>query len=175
MSRNPTLAELPPHLRDMCIASAAARGIPLVLEHDPGSPHALPARKKTAHEITLERTGGKRRVAGKMNGIETAWAAELDRWIAAGTITTYVFEGLTLRLAEQWRYTVDFVVRLPDGRYAAYECKGFMHAKARGKLKMAAEQFSWLIAEWHLVRRDHKRWVVKRYEHTGHVVGRRSP
>lgn len=169
MTRNPTLAELPPHLRAKVEESARARGITLEASTTVATP------RKTAHDITLERSGGKRRVAGEMNGIETKFDEVLRARLAAGEISTYAFEGITLRLADGLRYTVDFLVRMPDGRFVAYECKGFLHDKARGKLKMAVEQFSWLIPEWHLVRRRNGAWDIRLARRAGHIRGERAP
>lgn len=51
-----------------------------------------------------------RHVPGSMNKSEDAFAQELDVRMAAGTVLKWEFENWTMRLADDCRYTPDFVV-----------------------------------------------------------------
>lgn len=79
--------------------------------------------------------------AGKMNKTEAEYAAELTCLQMAGEIQWYVFEGMTLKLADNTRYTPDFAVMRADGLIECHEVKGFWRDDARVKIKVAAELF----------------------------------
>lgn len=79
--------------------------------------------------------------AGKMNKTEAAYGAELSYLQMAGEIQWYAFEGLTFKLADNTRYTPDFVVMRADGLIECHEVKGFWRDDARVKIKVAADLF----------------------------------
>lgn len=75
-----------------------------------------------------------RRVAGTMNKTEAAYAIRLSgrRWR---------FEGVTLKLADDCRYTPDFMVIAEDDVIEFHEVKGHWRDDARVKIRVAAEKF----------------------------------
>jgi len=77
----------------------------------------------------------------KMNGTERAYAAHLALRQRAGEILWYEFEAITLKLAEDTRYTPDFPVLYADGTLGMIEVKGLMRDDAFVKLKVAAKLF----------------------------------
>lgn len=79
--------------------------------------------------------------AGTMNKTEAAYAAVLESEKVAGLILWYVFEGVTLKLANNTRLTPDFAVMGADGELQMREVKGFMMDDAWVKLKVAASLF----------------------------------
>ena len=81
------------------------------------------------------------RKPGVMNKTEAAYAAHLDQRKQAGEILTYHFEAYTLKLADNCRYTPDFMVLLPDGTMQFHEVKGYWMDDAKVKIKVAARQF----------------------------------
>jgi hypothetical protein len=84
----------------------------------------------------------------RMNQLESAYAAQLDLELRQGLILWWRFEGITLKLGDDCRYTPDFAVLAADGVLELRETKGFMRDDARVKLKVAAASFPfrcWLI------------------------------
>jgi hypothetical protein len=77
----------------------------------------------------------------RMNRTEARRAAELEAMRRAGEIQSWTFEGITLKLADDCRYTPDFFVRAADGTIRCEETKGFWRDDARAKIKMAARVF----------------------------------
>jgi len=81
-------------------------------------------------------------VAGQMNGTEREFAGMLDVRRAAGEVVCYWYEGVTLKLASDCRYTADFFVLLASGEMEVVEVKGgFVRDDARLKVKLAADRF----------------------------------
>jgi len=78
---------------------------------------------------------------GSMNGLERAFAQELERRCLAGEIASWRFQPLRLILAPATTYCPDFQVILPDGRLELVEVKGFWRDDARVKVKLAAALF----------------------------------
>lgn len=80
---------------------------------------------------------------GQMNGYERAYSEQvLEPQKLAGEILEYWFERFTLKLADDCRYTPDFLVQLMDGTLECHEVKGsFFEDDAKVKLKVAAEMF----------------------------------
>ena len=76
-----------------------------------------------------------------MNKTEAGYALLLEARKRAGQVQDYWFEGLTLKLAHDTRYTPDFFVVLADGSCELHEVKGFMRDDANVKLKVAARLF----------------------------------
>lgn len=104
------------------------------------------------------------RSAGKMNGLESAYASELRAQQAAGGLLWWGFETCKLRLATQTFYTPDFMVVAADGVVEFHEVKGFWRDDARVKLKVAAEQFP--MFRFLAVQRKKVSgpWVIERFD-----------
>ena len=82
--------------------------------------------------------------SGEMNKTEAAYAQVLEKEKFSGAILWYKFEGITLKLADNTRYTPDFVVMLANGELEVREIKGsltFMQEDAKVKIKVAAELY----------------------------------
>ena len=83
-----------------------------------------------------------RRIAGQMNNTEAEYADILNVKRAAGQVSEFWFECVTIKIAADCRYTPDFLVMLPDGSLEVHEVKGsFIRDDARVKLLAAAEKF----------------------------------
>jgi hypothetical protein len=80
---------------------------------------------------------GRRHVTGRMNGTE----AEYARLFLGNRV--WGFEAITLRLADDCRYTPDFWVLGDDDVLEFHETKGHWREDARVKIRSAAEQFPW--------------------------------
>ena len=77
----------------------------------------------------------------KMNSLEAAYERVLRRRKLVGEVIWYDFEGITLKLADDTRFTPDFPVLLASGFLEMHETKGRMREDAWLKLKMAAKGF----------------------------------
>lgn len=84
---------------------------------------------------------GQRQKYGTMNKMERDWSEVLNERIRAGTVVWWTFTGLTLKLAEDARYTPDFAVQLPGGEIVLHEVKGFMEEAAFVRAKVCASAF----------------------------------
>lgn len=94
-----------------------------------------------------------------MNKTEAAYAQLLDLMLTrAKTIQAYWFERMTFKLADDTRYTPDFVVVANDGVIELHEVKGFMRDDAWVKLKVCADQFPFRVK---LVKKVKGGWDVK--------------
>lgn len=84
-----------------------------------------------------------RRTPGEMNGLERAYAdGVLEPLRLAGEVAFYWFEQVTFKLADNLRYTPDFMVMRVDGTLECHEVKGGLwEDDARVKIKMAAHIF----------------------------------
>ena len=103
---------------------------------------------------------GRRHVPGMMNKLETAWGAQLT-----AQKMTWLFERITLKIADDTRYTPDFFsLGLTDDVPTFYEVKGFMRDDARVKLKVAADRFP--MFRFYLVTRKGGAWQVEEIEPT---------
>lgn len=89
------------------------------------------------------------RVPKGPNKTEARYGLVLEARKRIGEISGYEFGAVTLKLADDVRYTPDFLVVLPDlsgsnmsgPRIELHEVKGFMREDARIKLRVAAKQF----------------------------------
>ena len=93
-----------------------------------------------------------------MNKTETRYATVLEARKRMGEVAEYWFEGLTLKLADDTRYTPDFFVLLANGICELHEVKGFMRGDALVKLKVAARLFPFRIV---LVRKDRMGFTIE--------------
>lgn len=100
---------------------------------------------------------GRIRPPKSMNKGETAYYAHLAMEQRLGAVAFFEYEGITLKLGEDLRYTPDFLVMLADGSIQFHEIKGrkkfkrpdgsviregpFVEEDARAKIVMAAAKF----------------------------------
>src|SRR5689334_13081719 len=83
-----------------------------------------------------------RRIPGRMNKGEAAYAAHLEIQLRAGHISFYRYEAMTLKLADDCRLTVDFLVINADDEIELHEVKPaskgkyFAREDSRIKLKV---------------------------------------
>lgn len=95
----------------------------------------------------------------KMNKTEQEYGTILRARLLAGEIAWCVYEGVTLKLADDTRYTPDFFVMLADGTLEAHEVKGpFIREDAWQKLKIAASLFPFVFR---LCQRTKDGWTEK--------------
>ena len=76
-----------------------------------------------------------------MNGTERDFAIQLEARKRAGDIREWFFEGMTLKLADDCRYTPDFMVIDKDCTILFMETKGFWREDAKIKIKVAAKMY----------------------------------
>lgn len=76
-----------------------------------------------------------------MNQTEKRRAIELEAMKRTGAIASWAYEKITLKLADDTRYTPDFFVVEPDGMIRFEETKGFWREDAKVKIKVAASLF----------------------------------
>lgn len=85
---------------------------------------------------TLNATAPLRNLFEGMNKTEQARAIDLEAMKRAGQIVEWWFEKWTFKLADDLRYTPDFVIQKPSGALEVEEVKGFWRDDARAKVKM---------------------------------------
>jgi hypothetical protein len=86
-----------------------------------------------------------------MNRTEAQYASKLELRRRVGDIAWYVYEGITLRLGDDCRYTPDFAVMLQNGELELHEVKGFWRDDARVKVRAAASMYPFRFV---IARRD---------------------
>lgn len=100
--------------------------------------------------------------SGAQNKTEAEYGRLLELRKRAGEIEWYAFEGITLKLADDTRYTPDFAVMLAGGVIEMHEIKGRWMEDAKVKIKVAAERFPFrFVAVYKLNKKDGGGW---RYE-----------
>lgn len=99
-----------------------------------------------------------RRTPGTMNKTETAYSQTLDQRKLTAEVAAWWYEGITLKLAPDLRWTPDFLVMLGDGSLELHEVKGFLEDHARAKIKVAAQHFPFRIV---IVRRKGGKWETE--------------
>lgn len=82
-----------------------------------------------------------RPLAFGMNRTEAQYADELEARRLGGALRDWRFQALTLKLADDTRYTPDFLVIATDGTLECHEVKGFWRDDAKVKIKVAARLF----------------------------------
>jgi hypothetical protein len=127
--------------------------------YEPGKGWTKPPKAKGAGAVIVEPPVGLAGVTpklskdvSKLNKLERDWMGQLA--FVKGVSHIYP-QVITLKLADDCRYTPDFVVIL-DGKLVAYETKGFMRDDALVKLKVAARTFPWI--DFILVTRKKGTW-----------------
>ena len=102
--------------------------------------------------------------AGEMNGTEQAYHDHLAQRQHAGEIAWFKFEAMTFKLADDTRYTPDFMVMLADGRMEVHEVKGFWTDDAKVKIKVASALFPFeFFAIKKKAKKDGGGWLVEAY------------
>lgn len=91
--------------------------------------------------------------------LEAEYAQMLEAQARSGLIKSWMYEGITVRLADGVRFTVDFNVLALDGSLSMVETKGFMREAARVRLLVAARMFP--MWSWFLVRKKRGAFVVE--------------
>lgn len=93
---------------------------------------------------------------GKMNNTEKRYADHLESLKHVGTVQHYWFQTMSLKLAEDCWYRIDFLVLLATGMLEVHEVKGHWTDDALVKIKVAAQQFPFRFiavqykkGEWH--------------------------
>lgn len=82
--------------------------------------------------------------SGEMNRVEAAYAAVLKDREHSGEVLWWRFEPITLKLAENTRYTPDFFAMLDTGELVVFEVKGsmkYIQDDAKVKIKVAGDMF----------------------------------
>ncbi len=94
-----------------------------------GQAHALPVATGTVREPDMNKT-------------EAEYAQMLEARRVSGEILWWAYEAMTLKLADNTRYTPDFLLMLADGSLEVHETKGgFIREDGWLKLKVAAGMF----------------------------------
>ncbi len=86
-----------------------------------------------------------------MNGLEREHAVNLEMLRKAGKIAAWFYEAMTFKLADDTRYTPDFMVIESDGTVVFHETKGFWRDDAYVKIKVAAELFPFRFVSYQRV------------------------
>jgi hypothetical protein len=81
---------------------------------------------------------------GFKSKLEKRYADHLALQQKAGAIAWWGYEALTFKLADNARFTPDFVVITRDYEIEIHETKGHMREAAAVRIKVAASQFYWL-------------------------------
>lgn len=112
------------------------------------------------HRKTVAR--GTQRESG-MNGTESEYASILEARRRAGEILEYQYEALTLKLADNTRYTPDFLVMTTCGDLELHEVKGgFIREDGWQKLKIAAGMFPFrFFLCQKLAKKDGGKWSIR--------------
>lgn len=100
-----------------------------------------------------------------MNNTERARAIDLEAMKRAGQIVTWWFERWTFKLADDVRYTPDFVIQKPDGSLEVEEVKGFWREDARAKVRVFVAQFPFPTRAYSKAKapRGEWRWDVETF------------
>ena len=93
-----------------------------------------------------------------MNKTERRRAIELEAMKRDGLIADWWYEQWTFKLANDTRYTPDFVIQERDGSLRAEETKGFWRDDAKVKVKLFAALFPLPIS---VLQLKDGRWLVQ--------------
>src|SRR5690606_31817248 len=111
-------------------------------------------RVKAPPPPAIERPGPKFK-----SKLEAEYAQMLEAPRAAGQIRDWHYEGITIKLADGVRFTVDFNIIGHDGSLSMVETKGFMREAARVRLAVAARMYP--MWSWFLVRKVKGAFIVE--------------
>lgn len=156
-------AALPEHVRR---AIALGQGLP----RESVKGRADAARSKTTRAIARAADAGDARAGlalvlrtterGGRSKTQAAWAEHLDLERAHGSVSFWLEEAVSLRLADRTWYRPDFLVVRPNGQIEMHEVKGFWRDDARAKFKIAAELHPW-AKFWVIMRAKGGGWSVE--------------
>lgn len=82
-----------------------------------------------------------RNLFGGMNKTEQQRAIELEALRRDGQIAAWWYEAVTFKLADDCRYTPDFLIQERDGSLRLEETKGFYRDDAKVKVKLCRSLF----------------------------------
>jgi hypothetical protein len=109
--------------------AAHQKRVPALAKPAPDAAPALPVATGTVREPDMNKT-------------EAEYAGMLEARKSSGEILWWAYEAVTLKLADNTRYTPDFLVMLADGALEVHETKGgFIREDGWLKLKVAAGMF----------------------------------
>ena len=109
--------------------AAHQKRVPVLAKPAPDAAPALPVATGTVREPDMNKT-------------EAEYAGMLEERRLRGEVAWWRYEAITLKLADNTRYTPDFLVMLPDGVLEIHETKGgFIREDGWLKLKVAAALF----------------------------------
>lgn len=91
-----------------------------------------------------------------LNKTESAWH---DILVAMGKYARIRVHAVTLKLADDTRYTPDFQTTDPAGEVIFWEVKGFFRDDAKVKIKVAARDFTEF--KFMLVRKECPGWITQ--------------
>jgi len=101
--------------------------------------------------------GRTRKPPGKMNKLEEKYSHKLAN---DPDVIWFKYEGITLKLASDTRYTPDFVVMKKDFSIEFHETKGFWEDKAKIKIKVAADLFPFKFIA---IKDVKNQWMVEEF------------
>jgi hypothetical protein len=122
---------------------------------------ATEAGVKASHAVTVAREPVPRR--GRMNKLEQAFEREVlePEQRVFGSIESWQFEGIKLRLADGAYYCPDFFCTTAHGQQCRiYEVKGHRYAAGIVRLKVAADRFKCFA--FYLARKVKGEWIIER-------------
>jgi len=96
-----------------------------------------------------------------MNATEKLRGIELEAKRRNGVIAAWWFEKFTFKLADDTRYTPDFVIQELDGTLRCEEIKGFWRDDAKVKTKVFCAQFPFALRS--LKKANGGGWEIKEY------------
>jgi hypothetical protein len=104
------------------------------------------AKTKFGKKCSAKRDGsryGKRHSPGQMNKTESAFSDLLESRKQKGEIVEWLFEAITLKLADDTRYTADFLIVHLDGTMELVNVKADYASDPNSltKIKCAADKF----------------------------------
>lgn len=99
-----------------------------------------------------------------MNKTEAEYAGMLEARRLRGEVAWWRYEAITLKLADNTRYTPDFLVLLPDGALEIHETKGgYIREDGWLKLKVAAALFPFrFFLCQKAAKKDGGEWSIRR-------------
>ena len=102
--------------------------------------------------------------SGVKNKTETAYAEYLESEKVLGNILWYKFEGITLKLADDTRYTPDFFVINKDRELECREVKSVWRDDSKVKIKIASELFPFrFIAVYAKTKKEGGGWRIEEF------------
>lgn len=125
--------------------------------------HPVASKSPATHAQAKGKGRVPQRTPGQMNSLEKSYAETvLAPRKLAGEIIEWWFEAITLKLADDCRYTPDFLVMLSDHSLECHEIKGFMRDDAQVKLKIAAQMFPFkFILCKKQTKKEGGTWIIK--------------